>query len=178
MFRVVEYSAGANGYSASGDIGTDSDAQNKAQLAQGNDPSVRAQADVWSRSQTNLGSNPNWGSQPLGWSSVDPLWNVGALPQLPVARPALTVSQPVPQSVPQPSRRAPVDRVWEEKAQNNWENSNSNDNNWQKSQQNSPSVDWNTWNSDQQKWTKQKGTGASQQWTSSIDHEWPQKGQF
>ena len=167
--RVIEYSAGAGGYSATGDIGPDIVAQNEAQSAFRNDPSVRAQTDVWNRAQSgSLGAN-SWNSQPFGWSSADPLWNVAALPKSPTFQPA----QPTAPLL-QPQRPTVSEdnyRKRDEKIQKSWDNSN--ENNWQKGERRSSgSIDWNTWNANQQTWTKQNR--GPQQWTSNVNHQWPQ----
>lgn len=196
--RIIEYRAGAGGYSASGDIGPDSAVQEQAQIYQSNDPAVRAQAEAWSRAQpgrANYGTNP-WNSPPLGWSSVDPLWNAGALPQQPQSGPAYNVApsvpsdpwsrtktpprQPIQKPLP-PSRAITVpqsqvvyaadqDKQVDEGIQNRWDNT---DSTWQRNQPPvSGSVDWNTWNPDQQSWTRQTGGGGSgRQWTSKVDHQ-------
>ncbi|CAG2167427.1 unnamed protein product, partial [Oppiella nova] len=179
--RVVEYTAGANGYQVSGDIGPDSEVQNEAQQQYRSDPSVRAQTDAWSRSRTDTsGANYNRNPSAGGWSSVDPLWNVGALPQQPQAAPIQSVpqqptqSQPLPRPVPQaPADR---DRAWDDNKQQVWDKNNGN--NWPNSDRGvsgGGSVDWNTWNSDQQTWTKpQKSNTGAQGWTSRIQHDWQQ----
>lgn len=174
--RVVHYKAGAGGYTASGDIGPDSAAQNEAQLAFRNDPSVRAQTDAWNRGQSgNFGTN-NWNSPPLGYSSVDPLWNVGALPKTPNYQPVQQAQPIAPSPQPLPPRvSADKNRIWDEKVQKSWDNSNNNNNNNNRQNNDLRSgggIDWNTWNANQQSWTKQTRSGA-QQWTSNINHNWP-----
>ena len=169
ILRVIEYTAGAGGYSASGDIGPDSVSQNEAQSAFRNDPSVRAQNDVWNRAQPgNLGAN-TWNSQPVGWSSADPLWNVAALPKLPNYQPAQQ-SQFAGYSPQQQSNLENRDQKWDLKVQKSYDNSN--DNKWEKSEQRG-GIDWNTWNANQQTWTKQTRSGP-QQWTSNVNHNWQQ----
>ncbi|CAG2114862.1 unnamed protein product, partial [Medioppia subpectinata] len=205
--RVVEYTAGAQGYVVSGDVGPDPAVQSEAQAQQRDDPSVRAQVNAWSRANTGpvAANNNQWNG---GWSSVDPLWNAGALPQAPAGAAPAQVEpyrgQPHSRAkpTPRPARRGQSsDRVWDDRAtQTAWDNSNGQS--WPKTESGNSgggigsgvgtgiagggSVDWNTWNADQQSWSKPQpqsgrassgGQSGGQSWTSSVNHDWQQSGQ-
>ena len=136
--------------------------QNAAQQEYRNDPSVRSQADVWSRTpqgsdKSGFGStNPPVSSG--GWNSVDPLWN---------SRP---LQQP---STSGRASQAPVDRDsgWDDRAQT-WDNSEGNNvkPNDRTVGGSDGQLGWNTWNADQNTWSQsqQGSTGTGQGWTSSV----------
>lgn len=165
--RVVQYRAGANGYSASGDVGPDPEVQKEAQLLQQADPSVQIQQEIWNKVRSGnwrgWGAN-SWIAPKTSWNSGVPNWN--AAPPTPLPTPQPQPPQPSPPTVES-------ERQWDDRSQNQWQNANSNA--W-KSNLNSKS-DWNTWNSEQQNWNK---PNAGTSWTSNIQHQWQkaQTGRF
>ncbi|XP_054153120.1 uncharacterized protein LOC128951860 [Oppia nitens] len=181
--RVVEYRAGANGYTVTGDIGPDKATQSAAQYEQRNDPSVRTQADVWNRVQGSSGGSGVGSSLGSGgWSGVDPLWNVSPQqsPQQQQQQPLATKHQ-----FQSPAVSGTGDKLWDDKTQSAWDTSSGN--NWRSDDRSdgdsgrsggvrSP-VDWNTWSSGQNSWTKQQQIGSTsgngQSWTSRVQHDWP-----